>query len=336
MPGDNEHQRDITKWASKDGQFRRQESAFRDKIEVGGKFEPEKGRYLLYVCLACPWAHRTLIVRKLKGLEDYIDVATVHPFMGALGWSFYPPIRDDDGGYPKTEGEVGSDDGVSEVTGDPLYQSKFIRELYFKVDPNYGGRFTVPVLWDKKTETIVNNESSEIIRFLNTEFNSVLPEEFAKVDLYPEALRAEINDQNDWVYNTVNNGVYKSGFATTQEAYESNVIPLFESLDRLEKMLDGGKEFIAGDQLSEADVRLYTTIVRFDPVYHGHFKTSLGSIRHNYPNLNRWMKNLYWNYPAFKDTTNFEHIKKHYYMSHGQINPTRIVPVGPVPSIEKL
>ncbi|BGP16068.1 hypothetical protein JCM10213_006796 [Rhodosporidiobolus nylandii] len=336
MPADQPHQKDITSWASKDGQFRRQESAFRDNISVDGKFPPEKGRYILYVSLACPWAHRTLIVRKLKGLEDYIDVATVHPFMGALGWSFYPPIRDADGGYPATKGDVGADDGVAGVTRDPLFDAKFIRELYFKQDENYGGRFTVPVLWDKKTGTIVNNESSEIIRFLNTEFNPVLPEEFAKVDLFPEALRPEIEDQNKWVYDTVNNGVYKSGFATTQEAYESNVVPLFESLDRLEKMLDGGKEFIAGDQLTEADVRLFTTIIRFDPVYVQHFKTNLGTIRHNYPNLNRWCKNLYWNHPAFKETTNFEHIKKHYCLSHPQINPTRIVPLGPIPNIEPL
>ncbi|GAA6021455.1 hypothetical protein JCM10207_004741 [Rhodosporidiobolus poonsookiae] len=336
MPAEQDHQKNITAWASKDGQFRRQASSFRDKIEVGGKFAPEKGRYILYVSLACPWAHRTLILRKLKGLEDFIDVATVHPYMGALGWSFYPPIRDEDGGYPATQGETGKDDGIAEVTRDPLYDAKFIRELYFKVDPEYSGRFTVPVLWDKKTESIVNNESSEIIRFFNTEFNSLLPDDKAKVDLYPEALRPEIDDQADWVYNKVNNGVYKSGFATTQEAYESNVVPLFESLDRLEKMLEGGKEFIAGPQLTEADVRLYTTIVRFDPVYASHFHCDLGTIRHNYPNLNRWLKNLYWNYPAFKETTNFEHIKKHYFMSHKHLNPTHIVPLGPIPSIEKL
>ena len=156
---------------------------------------------------------------------------------------------------------MGEPDGLAEVNGDPLFGSKFLRELYFRVDPDYSGRFTVPVLWDKQTNTIVNNESSEIIRMLNTEFNHLLPDEYAKLDLYPENLRAEIDDQNDWVYNTVNNGVYKSGFATKQDAYESNVVPLFESLDRLEKMLDGGKKFIAGDQLTEADVRLFTTIV---------------------------------------------------------------------------
>ncbi|GAA6049179.1 hypothetical protein NBRC10513_003290 [Rhodotorula toruloides] len=326
---------DITAWASKDGQFRRQASTFRDKIEVGGKYPPEEGRYVLYVSLACPWAHRTLIVRKLKGLEKFIDVAVVHAHMGALGWSFYPPVRDQDGGYPKTQGEVGEPDGLAEVTGDPLYKSKFLRELYFRVDPNYSGRFTVPVLWDKKTESIVNNESSEIIRFMNSEFDSLLDEEHVKLDLYPEALRSEIDDQNKWVYDTVNNGVYKSGFATTQQAYEDNVVPLFKSLDRLEKMLEG-KQFIAGDQLTEADVRLYTTIIRFDPVYYNHFKTNIGTIRHRYPNLNAWQKRLYWQNDAFKSTTNFDHIKRHYFESHPQINPTRVVPVGPQPHIEHL
>jgi len=191
------------------------------------------------------------------------------------------------------------------------------------------------VLWDKKLETIVNNESAEIIRILNVAFNDQLPADKAKIDLYPEDLRAEIDETNTWVYDTVNNGVYKSGFATTQSAYEAAVKPLFESLDRLEKILDG-KEYLVGNRLTEADVRLFTTIVRFDPVYHGHFKCNIGSIRHNYPNINLWLKRLYWNNSAFKDTTNFEHIKTHYYWSHKQINPTGIVPVGPVPYIEPL
>lgn len=200
---------DITKWASKDGQFRRQASVFRDKIQVGGKFPPEEGRYTLYVSLACPWAHRTLIVRKLKGLERFIDVVTVHPIMLSQGWSFYPPKRDEDGTIQQSQTEAGPDDGIAGVDRDPMYDAHFLRELYFKVDPNYEGRFTVPTLWDKKTEQIVNNESAEIIRFLNTEFNSLLDDEHAKIDLYPESGRAEIDDQADWVYNTVNNGVYK-------------------------------------------------------------------------------------------------------------------------------
>ncbi|GAA5944521.1 hypothetical protein JCM1841_007048 [Sporobolomyces salmonicolor] len=199
------HHKDITSWASKDGEFRRQQSTFRDSIEPNGKFPPEKGRYVLYVSLACPWAHRTLIVRKLKGLEDFFDVSIVHPHMGALGWSFYPPIRGENGEYLKTEGEVGENDGVKDVIPDPLYNAKFLRELYFKVNPDYSGRFTVPIVWDKKTETIVNNESSEIVRFMNTAFNEVIDDKYAKLDLYPEACRKEIDDQNDWVYNTVNN-----------------------------------------------------------------------------------------------------------------------------------
>ncbi|KAL8292698.1 hypothetical protein RQP46_001310 [Phenoliferia psychrophenolica] len=329
-------QKDITSWASKDGQFKRLPSTFRSHIEQGGQFAPDKGRYILYVSLACPWAHRTLIVRQLKGLEAFIDVAVVHPFMGAMGWSFYPPIRGAEGEYPATTGETGPDDGMAGVIRDPLYDAKFARDLYFRADKDYSGRFTVPILWDKKTETIVNNESSEIIRMLNSEFNSELPSSFASLDLYPSSLRSDIDAQNSWVYDTVNNGVYKSGFATTQKAYEANVVPLFESLDRLEKILDGGKDYVVGEQMTEADVRLFTTIIRFDPVYVSHFKCNIGTIRKNYPNLNLWMKKLYSKYPAFKDTTNFEHIKAHYFTSHPQINPTRVVPVGPLPPIEAL
>ncbi|KAM0787581.1 hypothetical protein ACM66B_003651 [Microbotryomycetes sp. NB124-2] len=335
MTGDNKStaQSDILQWANKsDGQFRRLPSQFRNSIEAGGEHPPEKGRYTLYVSLACPWAHRTLIVRKLKGLEDFIDVSVVHPFMGKMGWSWLPPKRTEDGGFTGENG--GEDDGTGGVIPDPLYKAKFIRELYFKANPEYDGRFTVPVLWDNKKETIVNNESAEIIRMLNTQFNTELGSKHAELDFYPEALRGEIDELNGWVYDTVNNGVYKSGFASTANAYESNVKPLFESLDRLEKILDG-KDYLVGNQLTEADVRLFTTIIRFDPVYVGHFKCNLGTIRHDYSNINRWMKNLYWSEPAFKDTTNFEHIKKHYYMSHAQINPTRIVPLGPLPPIEK-
>ncbi len=192
--------------------------------------------------------------------------------------SFYPPIRDADGGYPATEGEVATeDDGVPDVTRENPLSAKFVREYYFKVNPQYEGRFTVPILWDTKQNKIVNNESSEIIRIFNTDFNDILPDEFAKVDLFPQSLQKEIEDQNEWVYNTVNNGVYKSGFSTSQQAYEAAVKPLFESLDRLEKILDGGKKHLVGDHLTEADVRLYTTVIRFDIVYVGHFKCNLGS-----------------------------------------------------------
>ncbi|GAA5929908.1 hypothetical protein JCM3775_004461 [Rhodotorula graminis] len=329
---------DITAWASKeDGQFRRQPSTFRDSIKVGGQFPPEEGRYLLYVSLACPWAHRTLIVRKLKGLERFIDVVTVHPVMLSQGWALGTPKRNSDGSYDQDEKEVtDDDDGIAGVDRDPQYGAKHIRDLYFKVNPDYTGRFTVPVLWDKKTEQIVNNESSEIIRFFNSEFNSLLDDEHANIDLYPESGRAEIDDQADWVYNNVNNGVYKCGFATTQKAYESNMGPLFDSLERLDKLL-ADRKYVAGtDNISEADVRLYTTIVRFDVTYYTHFKTDLGMIRYDYPNLHRWLRELYWQNDAFKSTTNFEHIKTHYTKSHPQINPSRITHLGPVPAIKPL
>ncbi|EJU01623.1 hypothetical protein DACRYDRAFT_67545 [Dacryopinax primogenitus] len=311
--------KDITSWAAKDGQFKRQASTFRDEIKKGGQFEPEKGRYHLYVSYACPWAHRTLIVRALKGLEDILPVSVVSPHMGQDGWPF------------------ASADAFPGADSDPNENAKHVKDLYFVAQPDYNMRFTVPVLWDKKLRTVVNNESSEIIRNFNTAFNEFLPKEKAELDYYPQELRKEIDELNDWVYNTVNNGVYKCGFATTPEAYESNVGPLFQSLDRLEGILEkSGSDYLIGNRLTEADIRLYTTLVRFDPVYVGHFKCNIGTIRHNYPHLNRWMKNLYWKNDAFKGTTNFEHIKTHYYWSHTQINPTRIVPVGPKPNIEPL
>ncbi|KAF8315038.1 glutathione S-transferase [Clavulina sp. PMI_390] len=306
---------------SKDGHFRRQASTFRNTISPESEFPPEKGRYHLFVTFGCPWAHRTLITRRLKGLEDVIDVTIASPYFGEFGWSF-------------GSGAVAPFPGTQ---ADPLYDTKHTRELYFKANPDYSGRFTVPVLWDKKTQTIVNNESSEIIRILNGAFNEHLPNEKGKeLDLYPKSLCQEIDELNEWVYATVNNGVYKTGFATTPNAYESNVIPLFNSLDRLEKILSDGREFLIGGTLTEADIRLFTTMIRFDVAYVGHFKCNLGSIRHDYPHINRWMKNLYWNYPAFKETTNFDHIKVSYYWSQVEINPSRIVPVGPKVNIEPL
>jgi len=191
------------------------------------------------------------------------------------------------------------------------------------------------VLWDKKKQTVVNNESSEIIRIFNTSFNDIIPKGKAAVDIYPQAHRAEIDSINEWVYDTVNNGVYKAGFAVTQGAYQKAVVPLFDSLDRLEKMLTG-KDYLVGDVLTETDIRLWVTIIRFDPVYVGHFKCNIRTIRNGYPAIHLWMKKLYWNNPAFKASTNFEHIKTHYYWSHPQINPTRVVPVGPIPNIEPL
>ncbi|PBK68942.1 glutathione S-transferase [Armillaria solidipes] len=299
---------------SDDGSFKRAPSSFRNVIEKGGKFEPELGRYHLYVSYACPWATRTLIVRKLKGLDDIVPVTVVSPRMGTDGWPFAPADQ-----FP------GAD-------ADPLYNSQHVKDLYLKAESHYEGRFTVPVLWDKKLQTIVNNESSEIIRMFNTAFNDKLPADKAVLDYYPESLRAEIDSLNDWIYPTINNGVYRSGFATTQAAYEEAVHKLFESLDKVEKLLTG-KDYIIGNQLTECDIRLWVTIIRFDPVYVGHFKCNIRTIRDGYPAINKWMKKLYWNNDAFKSSTNFEHIKTHYYWSHPHINPTRVVPVGPDPTI---
>ncbi|TFY68102.1 hypothetical protein EVJ58_g1203 [Rhodofomes roseus] len=315
MSRDVSHHTDISKMKVEgDGSFNRKASQFRDSLEKGGKFEPEKGRYHLYVSYACPWATRTLIMRQLKGLEEFIDVSVVSPHMGEHGWPF------------------ASADAFPGTDADPLHGAQHVKDLYLRAAPDYEGRFTVPILWDKKQDTIVNNESSEIIREFNSAFNHLLPEEKAKLDFYPEHLRKEIDEVNDWVYNTVNNGVYKSGFASTQAAYEQAVHPLFASLDRLEGMIQG-KDYLIGDQLTEADIRLFVTIVRFDPVYVGHFKCNIRTIRDGYPAIHRWLRKLYWNFPAFKETCNFEHIKTHYYWSHPMINPHRIVPVGPIPDI---
>jgi putative glutathione S-transferase len=297
-----------------DGSFKRADASFRNTIEKGGKFEPEPDRYHLYVSYACPWATRTLIVRKLKGLDSLIPVTIVSPRMGNQGWPF---------------AQV---DPFPAADEDPLYKSEHVKDLYLKADPNYSGRFTVPVVWDKKLHTIVNNESSEIIRIFNTAFNEFLPAEQAALNYYPEELRAEIDGLNEWIYPNINNGVYRSGFATTQQAYEKAVAELFDALDKVDKILTG-KDYLVGDRLTEADVRLWVTIIRFDPVYVGHFKCNIRTIRNGYPAIHRWMQKLYWNSPAFKDSTNFEHIKTHYYWSHPTINPTRIVPVGPIPNI---
>ncbi|KAF8908454.1 glutathione S-transferase [Mucidula mucida] len=311
-------QTDISKMkTSDDGSFKRAPMVFRNAIEKGGKFEPELGRYHLYVSYACPWATRTLIVRKLKGLDGLIPVSVVSPRMGNNGWPFAPA------------------DDFPDADADPNYNAQHVKDLYLKADPDFSGRFTVPILWDKKLHTIVNNESSEIIRMFNTAFNDSIPADKAALDFYPEDLRAEIDSLNDWIYPNINNGVYRSGFATTQSAYEEAVHQLFESLDKVEKLLTG-KQYIVGDRLTECDIRLWVTIIRFDPVYVGHFKCNIRDIRHGYPAINKWMKNLYWNNDAFKSSTNFNHIKTHYYWSHQMINGTRIVPVGPIPDIEPL
>ncbi|AAW46186.1 hypothetical protein CNBK1250 [Cryptococcus deneoformans B-3501A] len=319
--------------ADEKGYFNRQVSSFRDAIQPGGQFPPEKGRYHLYVALGCPWAHRSLIVRRLKGLEDFIDISIVHPHLHEGGWHFVTPEA---AANPAPVSQH-SDDSFPGATQDHLFGFSHLSKIYYKANPDYNARFTVPVVWDKIAGTIVNNESSEVIRFFNTGFNELLPEGKAKnLDLYPEELRGEIDELNEWVYHDINNGVYKSGFATTQEAYEKAVIPLGKALERINERLSDGREFLVGGRLTEADVRLYTTIVRYDPVYYSHFKCNTGLIRHDYPHINRWLKNLYWNYPAFKDTTNFDHIKDLYWYSQVNLNPTRIVPIGPKHNVEPL
>ncbi|KAG6828600.1 hypothetical protein H0H92_007341 [Tricholoma furcatifolium] len=295
---DHTLQSDIGKMKTEpDGSFKRADASFRNVVEKGGRFEPELDRYHLYVSYACPWATRTLIVRKLKGLESIIPVTVVSPRMGSQGWPF------------------ANVDAFPAADADPLYQSQHVKDLYIKADPDYGGRFTVPVLWDKKNHTIVNNESSEIIRMFNTAFNEFIPADKAALDFYPERLRSEIDELNSWIYPNINNGVYRSGFATTQEAYEKAVVEVFEALDKTEKILTG-KDYLVGSTLTEADIRLWVTIIRFDPVYVGHFKCNFRTIRDGYPAIHTWMQKLYWNNDAFKSSTNFEHIKTHYYWSH--------------------
>jgi putative glutathione S-transferase len=314
---DTSTQSDISKMADekgKDGAFNRKPSVFRNHVAKGGQFPPEKDRYHLYVSYACPWAHRTLITRQLKGLEDIISVSVVSPHMGPNGWPF------------------GSTDAFPGATEDHVTGAAHIRDIYLAIDPDYSARFTVPVLYDKKAKTIVNNESSEIIRIFNTEFNDLIPADKAKIDIYPEHLRAKIEEVNPWIYENINNGVYRAGFATSQEAYDKAVKSLFEHLDKVEAIL-AKNEYLTGSEFTEADLRLWTTIVRFDPVYVGHFKCNFRTIRGGYPAIHKWLRKLYWERPEFKDTTNFDHIKVHYYWSHIQINVTRIVPLGPVPAI---
>jgi putative glutathione S-transferase len=302
------------KWydtAESGGRFVRKESQFRHWVTPDGApgpsgdggFKAEPGRYHLYVSLACPWAHRALIFRSLKGLEEMIGVSVVHWLMRGEGWTFA--------------------DGPG-VVPDTINGAERLYEIYAKAQPGYTGRVTVPVLWDRERGTIVNNESSEIIRMLNTAFDGV----GAKPgDYYPQALRAEIDEVNARVYATLNNGVYRSGFATTQEAYEEAVNPLFDTLDWLEARLSDGRPYLCGETLTEADWRLFTTLVRFDPVYVGHFKCNRRRIA-DYPRLSAYTKRLY-EHPGVAETVDFGHIKRHYYESHRQINPTGIVPVGP-------
>jgi glutathionyl-hydroquinone reductase len=292
------------------GHFKRAASQFRNWVTADGAagpsgiggFKAEAGRYHLYVSYACPWAHRTPIFRKLKKLEELISVSVVDYLMLENGWEF----RRRDG-----------------ATGDDLFGYDYLYQVYLKADPHYTGRVTVPVLWDRKQNTIVSNESAEIIRMFNSAFDGLTG---SAADLYPEDLRAEIDELNTLVYDTVNNGVYKAGFATEQEAYAQAVARLFDTLDMLEQRL-GPSRYLFGDRLTEADWRLFTTLFRFDPVYVGHFKCNIRRIA-DYPNLSGYLRDLY-QHPGIAETCNLLHIKNHYYGSHRTINPTGIVPVGP-------
>ncbi len=285
------------------GEYRRQDSRFRNWLTPDGSagptgisgFSAEKGRYHLYVSLACPWAHRTLIFRKLKQLEDYIDVTVVDANMQENGW---------------------------EMKGD-LNGLDFLYELYLKADSSYEGRVTVPVLWDKKTQSIVSNESSEIIRMFNSAFNDLTGN---TDDYYPQALHGEIEALNERIYHTINNGVYKAGFATGFEAYQQAYLTLFDSLDWVEGILSR-QRYLAGDKITEVDWRLFTTLIRFDAVYFGHFKCNR-QLLSSYPNISGYIRELY-QVPGISETVDMEHIKLHYYASHKTINPTGIVPLGP-------
>lgn len=304
----------VDKWYNtKDtgGRFVRRAPQFRNWITPDGApgptgeggFKAEAGRYHLYVSLACPWAHRTLIFRALKGLEGMISLSIVHWYMAENGWTF----QTGDGTAPDT------------VNG-----SEYMYQVYTSANPDYSGRVTVPVLWDKKTNTIVSNESPEIIRMFNSAFDSVGAR---PGDYYPEALRSEIDALNDRIYDTVNNGVYKAGFATSQEAYDEAIVPLFETLDWLDEKLEN-QRYLTGNQITEADWRLFTTLVRFDPVYVGHFKCNIRRIG-DYKNLPGYVRDLY-QQPGVAQTVNMDHIKNHYYASHETVNPSRVIPMGPV------
>ena len=288
----------------KSGSFKRSESVFRNNISLDEKiYIPETGRYHLYVSYACPWAHRTLIFRKLKQLEQHITVDYVHPDMLDMGWSF-------NNNFPGT-------------TGDSLHKKNYIHEIYQLSDKNVSTKATVPILWDKKTNTIVSNESSEIIRILNKAFNQITNNHD---DYYQDIFKNEIDEINDIVYNDINNGVYKTGFSKTQLSYENAANKLFAALNIIEKKLENNN-YLVGNSITEADIRFLPTLLRFDCVYYLHFKCNLKKIS-EYKNINNYMKTLFKN-NAIKSTTNFDHIKRHYYYSHQHINPYRIIPIGP-------
>ncbi|CDR42800.1 CYFA0S10e02410g1_1 [Cyberlindnera fabianii] len=326
----------ILDFAGKDGAFNRPASSFRDVVssKAGSRFTPEKGRYHVYISLACPWAHRVLIYLVTKGLvkgfdpktstvskDSIIGLSVVHWHLDDKGWRF-----------------PSADDPCPASTEEPLYGLKRLSEIYYKANPEYAGRFTVPVFWDKKEQTIVSNESSEIIRFLNTEFNDLIEDEELKaIDYAPSSILKQIDDLNTLTYENINNAVYKSGFATKQEVYEAEVTNLFVHLDKIENILKNnnvkGIKYLLSNTLTETDVRVFTTIIRFDPVYVQHFKCNIGMIRFDFPHIHKWVREIYWNCPLIKDTCNFDHMKFHYTKSHIGINPHHITPLGPLPHI---
>ena len=296
----------LTGETSTEGAFKRQANAFQDRITADGSsgFKAEPSRYHIYVSLACPWAHRTLIIRKLKGLEEVISASAVDPIRDERGWAFR---ESPDGSYGP----------------DPVNGFHFLSEAYLATDPGFEGRYTVPCIWDRETGRIVTNDFHAIPTQLETEFDSFATRD---IDLYPMLLRSEIDTINSMVYEQINNGVYKAGFATSQDTYEAAFHALFETFDDLEQRLSR-QRFLAGDRLTDADIRLFPTLVRFDAVYHGHFKCNLRRLV-DYPNLWGYTRDLYQR-PEFGETVNFDHIKRHYYVTHDRINPSRIVPKGP-------
>ncbi len=292
------------------GKFKREDAQLRNWVTTDGQagptgkggFEAESGRYHLYVSLACPWAHRTLIFRALKDLNEHISVSVVSPDMLDKGWTF---------------------DTNQHSTGDALFNAEFMHQIYTRNNAQYSGRVTVPVLWDKKQNCIVSNESAEIIRMFNSAFNSITGN---TLDFYPDAKRCEIDDINEFVYHNINNGVYKTGFATTQSAYEEAYQNLFDALDKVESIL-ARQRYLVGDSITEADWRLFTTLIRFDAVYFGHFKCNRRQLE-QYQNIAGYIRDLY-QQEEVADTVDFYHIKRHYYFSHTMINPTQVVPIGP-------
>ncbi|KAI2467265.1 glutathione S-transferase [Annulohypoxylon bovei var. microspora] len=299
------------------------EDGWHGVVAPGSRFAPESGRYHLYIGYFCPFAHRANLVRVLKNLDSAIDISVVKAYpKGGKGWSF--------------PGANGPDDTYEGSTPDKLFGSKYLHEVYFRADKDYKGKYSVPLLWDTKEDTAVNNESLELLRWLQTGFNEILPEGSPErnLNLYPDHLRAKIDEVTKWMTSDLNSGVYKAGFARDQAGYENGVIPVFAALNQLEQLIHkNGGPYILGKELTELDILAYVSAIRFDAAYVQHFKCNLGTIRGDYPVIHEWLKNLYWNVKGFRETTNIKHIKENYTKSHTDINPLSITPLGPYPDI---